>query len=155
LTQRTSTQQLTIVHVLLLLGKKSAKDTLATLKLLFDHGCKHLVNEPDSLGNTPLHALIVRYSLEESRYNGYNGSDQCTPWTTWDMLHVLRFILQQGGSHSINRKGNSALACVLRHVRDWEFRFELLDMLLQYGADANCVGRDGSVRIEIFNINTK
>lgn len=127
------------------MGKKSANDTLATLKLLFEHGCKHLVNEPDSLGNTPLHALIVRYSLEESRYSGYIGSDHCTPWTTWDMLHVLRFILQQGVSQSINRKGNSALACVLRHVRDWEFRYELLDMLLQYGADANCVGRDGSV----------
>lgn len=61
------------------------------------------------------------------------------------MLHLLRFMLQQGIKPSLNRKGNSALACVLRHVRDWEFRYELIDMLLQHGADANCVGKDGSV----------
>ncbi|CAG2176369.1 unnamed protein product, partial [Oppiella nova] len=147
LTQRTSTQQLTVLHVLLLLGKKSSNETLATLKLLFEMGCKQLVNEPDSLGNTPLHALIVRYSLEESQYNSpsHNGSEQTLRWTTWDMLHIFRFILQQGVIQSINRKGNSALCCVLRHVKDWEFRFELLYMLLQYGADPNCVGRDGSV----------
>ena len=45
-------------------GKKSAEDTLQTLKLLMDHGLRELINEPDSLGNTPLHALIVRYALE-------------------------------------------------------------------------------------------
>lgn len=101
--------------------------------------------ETFSLGNTPLHALIVRYSLEESRYNGYIGSDHCQPWSTWDMLHVLRFLLQQTVDESINRRGNSALACVIRHVRDWDFRYELLHMLLQHGADANCMGRDGSV----------
>ena len=32
-----------------------------------DHGLRDLINEPDSLGNTPLHALIVRYALEERR----------------------------------------------------------------------------------------
>lgn len=63
LSQRTATQQLTVLHVLFLRGRKSAKDTLASLKLLLEHGCKELINEPDSLGNTPLHALIVRYSL--------------------------------------------------------------------------------------------
>lgn len=46
---------------------------------------------------------------------------------------------------SINRKGNSALCCVLRHVKDWDFRFELISTLLQHGADPNCVGRDGSL----------
>jgi hypothetical protein len=25
-----------------------------------DHGLRDLINEPDSIGNTPLHALIVR-----------------------------------------------------------------------------------------------
>ena len=71
--------------MLLLLGKKSSNDTLATLKLLFEHGCKQLVNEPDSLGNTPLHALIVRYSLEESKpQSGHNEK-----WSTWDMLHSM------------------------------------------------------------------
>ena len=161
-TVRTATQQLTVLHVLLLLGKKSANDTMATLKLLFDHGAKglsrvilrrfiniyssELINEPDSLGNTPLHALIVRYALEEFRYGGgYNDNEHCSPWTTWDMLHLTRFLLQHKASPSINRKGNSAMACVLRHVRDWEFRFELLNMLLQHGGDPNCVGRDGSV----------
>jgi hypothetical protein len=51
---------MTALHVLLLQGKKSAEDTLQTLKLLMDHGLRDLINEPDSLGNTPLHALIVR-----------------------------------------------------------------------------------------------
>jgi hypothetical protein len=54
------TQLMTALHVLLLQGKKSAEDTLQTLKLLMDHGLRDLINEPDSLGNTPLHALIVR-----------------------------------------------------------------------------------------------
>ncbi|RWS31325.1 putative ankyrin repeat protein-like protein [Leptotrombidium deliense] len=144
ITARTATQQLTVIHVLLLLGKKSATDTTATLKLLFEHGAKELINKPDSLGNTPLHALIVRYALEEARY-GFSDNEQCVPWTTWDMLHLLRYMLQQGAAPSINKKGNGALACVLRHVRDWEFRFELLNMLLQHGGDPNCVGRDGSV----------
>jgi len=149
LTVRTATQQLSVLHVLLLLGKKSATDTLATLKLLLDHGAKDLINEPDSLGNTPLHALIVRYALEEFKYgstgDSTSSSEATLPWTTWDMLHIMRYLLQQKASPSINRKGNSALACVLRHVRDWEFRYELLTMLLQHGGDPNCVGRDGSV----------
>ena len=59
-TVRTATQQMTVLHVLFLLGKKSADDALATTKMLLDHGLRELINEPDSLGNTPLHALIVR-----------------------------------------------------------------------------------------------
>ena len=43
-----------------LLGKKTVSDTLCTAKLLLDHGLRELINEPDSLGNTPLHALIAR-----------------------------------------------------------------------------------------------
>ena len=35
-----------------------------------EHGLRELINEADSLGNTPLHVLIVRYALEERRY-GY------------------------------------------------------------------------------------
>ena len=71
-----------------LIGKKSAEDTLQTLKLLMDHGLRELINEPDSLGNTPLHALIVRYALEERRY-GYHDDPQ--PWNKWDMLHIARY----------------------------------------------------------------
>ena len=56
---------------------------------------------------------------------------------------------QQGAGPSINQSGNSALACVLRHVRDWEFRYELLDMLLQHGGNPNVVGRDGSVPLMV------
>jgi hypothetical protein len=37
----------------------------------------------------------------------------------------------------------------LRHVRDWEFRYELLDMLLQHGGNPNVVGRDGSVPLMV------
>ena len=59
-TVRTATQQLTVLHVLFLLSKKSADDVLVTTKILLEHGLKELINEPDSLGNTPLHALIVR-----------------------------------------------------------------------------------------------
>ncbi|KAG7153480.1 putative SOCS box and ankyrin repeat-containing protein [Homarus americanus] len=107
-TVRTYTQQMTVLHVVFLLGKKTAEDTLETVKLLLQHGLKEHINTADSLGNTPLHALI------------------------------------NGASPSINQQGNSALACVLRHVRDWEFRYELLDMLLHYGGNPNLVGRDGS-----------
>ncbi len=76
-TVRTSTQQMTALHVVLLQGKKSAEDTLQTAKLLMEHGLRELINEADSLGNTPLHVLIVRYALEERRY-GYHGDHQ--PW---------------------------------------------------------------------------
>jgi len=145
-TVRTATQQMTVLHVLFLVGKKSAEDALSTTKLLLEHGLKELINEADSLGNTPLHALIVRYALEESRFGLYQDY---IPWTKWDMLHIVRYLLQQGGRPSINQPGNSALACVLRHVRDWEFRYELLSMLLAEGGDPNIVGRDGSVPLMV------
>ncbi|XP_023223823.1 ankyrin-3 [Centruroides vittatus] len=145
-TVKTATQQMTVLHVVLLLGKKSAEETSCTLKLLLDHGCRKFINEPDSLSNTPLHGLIVRYALEESRY-GYVNEPR--PWNKWDMLHLVRYLLYNGSRPSINHRGNSALACVLRHVRDWEFRYELLDMLLQNGGNPNCVGRDGSVPLMV------
>lgn len=143
---RTATQQTTLLHVVFLLGKKSADETLATIKLLLDYGLRDLINEADTLGNTPLHALIIRYALEEARY-GYDIDPP--PWNKWDMLLILRYLIQNGGGPSINRQGNSALACVLRHVRDWEFRYELLDMLLQNNGNPNIVGRDGSVPLMV------
>ncbi|VEN52428.1 unnamed protein product [Callosobruchus maculatus] len=90
------------------------------------HGCKELINTPDSLGNTPLHALVVRYALEEAQY-GYDK------WNKWDVLHLVRYLLQNGARPSINHAGNSAVACVLRHVRDWDVCYELLNMLLNDG----------------------
>ncbi|GFV51162.1 ankyrin-3 [Trichonephila clavipes] len=143
---KTATQQMSVLHVVLLSGRKSAEATLQTIKMLLDHGCRSLINEPDTLGNTPLHALIVRYALEESRY-GYNQEPK--PWNKWDMLHMVRYLLQNGASPSINHQGNSALACVLRHIQDWEFRYELLEMLLQNGGNPNSVGRDGSVPLMV------
>ena len=145
-TAKTSTQLMTALHVLLLQGRKSAEDTLQTAKLLMDHGLRDLVNEPDSLGNTPLHALIVRYALEERRY-GYHDDPQ--PWNKWDMLHIARYLLQNGAKPSINQARNSALACVLRHVTDWEFRYDLLNMLLVEGGNPNVEGRDGSVPLMV------
>merc|ERR1711953_593723 len=145
-TVRTSTQLMTALHVVLLLGKKTAEDTLQTAKLLMEHGLRDLINEADSLGNTPLHHLIVRYALEERRY-GYQDDHQ--PWNKWDMLHIVRFLLQNGARPSINHGRNSALACVLRHVNDWEFRYDLLDMLLQEGGDPNVEGRDGSLPLMV------
>ena len=84
------------------------------------------------------------------------------------MLHIVRFLLQNGARPSINHTRNSALACVLRHVTDWEFRYnlgngdsvnvvivcmfsryDLLDMLLQEGGDPNVEGRDGSVPLMV------
>lgn len=114
------------IFLVLLVARKSAEDTLATIRLLLEHGCKDLINAADSLGNTPLHALIVRYALEEATY-GYDK------WNKWDVLHLVRYLLQSGASASINQTGNSALACVLRHVRDWEICYELLNMLLTHG----------------------
>lgn len=145
-TVRTATQQMTVLHILYLIGRKSAQDTLATTRLLLDSGMRECINEADSLGNTPLHGLIVRYALEEARY-GYDHDNQ--PWNKWDVLHLVRFLLQNGARPSINQPGNSALACVLRHVRDWEFRYELLTMLLQEGGNPNFVGRDGSVPLMV------
>ena len=145
-TVRTSTQLMTALHVVLLQGKKSAEDTLQTAKLLMEHGLRELINEADSLGNTPLHVLIVRYALEERRY-GYQDDHQ--PWNKWDMLHIVRYLLQNGARPSINHTRNSALACVLRHVNDWEFRYDLLHMLLQEGGDPNVEGRDGSVPLMV------
>lgn len=94
--------------------------------VLLDHGCKELINTPDSLGNTPLHALIVRYALEEAQY-GYDK------WNKWDVLHLVRYLIQSGARQSINHTGNSAVACVLRHIRDWDVCYELLNMLLNEG----------------------
>lgn len=105
-------------------ARKSADDTLNTIRILLERGCKELINEPDSLGNTPLHALLVRYALEEARY-GFQK------WNKWDILHLVRFLLQNGAKSSINQAGNSALACVFRHVRDWEVCYELLNMLIK------------------------
>lgn len=105
-------------------GRKSAEDTLNTIRILLERGCKELINEPDSLGNTPLHALLVRYALEEARYSFQK-------WNKWDILHLVRFMLQSGAKSSINQAGNSALACVFRHVRDWEVCYELLNMLIK------------------------
>ena len=50
------------------------------------------INEADSLGNTPLHVLIVRYALEERRY-GYHDDHQ--PWNKWDMLHIVRSVSRE------------------------------------------------------------
>lgn len=148
-TVRTCTQQMTLLHVgecstllavepvnstlkrfiflfrsVIFVARKSADDTLATIRILLERGCKELINEPDSLGNTPLHALLVRYALEEARY-GFQK------WNKWDILHLVRFLLQNGAKASINQAGNSALACVFRHVRDWEVCYELLNMLIK------------------------
>lgn len=143
------------------MAHKTAEDTMSTIRLLLDHGCKELINTPDTLGNTPLHALIFRYALEEARYG-------CDKWNMWDILHLVRYLIQSGAKQSINQVGNSALACVLRHVRDWEICYELLNMLLNEGGvifntmnrhidtftysflgEPNMVGRDGSVPIMI------
>ncbi|XP_053684303.1 ankyrin-3 isoform X1 [Sabethes cyaneus] len=141
-TVRTCTQQMTLLHVVILAARKSAEDTLNTIRILLERGCKELINSPDSLGNTPLHAIIVRYALEEARY-GYDK------WNKWDVLHLVRFLLQNGAKSSINQTGNSALACVFRHIRDWEVCYELLNMLIKEGGDPNIVGRDGSVPIMV------
>ncbi|CAH1108838.1 unnamed protein product [Psylliodes chrysocephalus] len=141
-TVRTCTQQMTLLHVVLLVAHKTAEDTIATIRLLLDHGCKELINTPDSLGNTPLHALIVRYALEEAQY-GYDK------WNKWDILHLVRYLIQNGARQSINHTGNSAVACVLRHVRDWDVCYELVNMLLNEGGDPNMVGRDGSVPLMV------
>lgn len=135
---KTVYQQASVLHVLLVRGRKSAVDTINTLRLLFDHGGKELINEPDNVGNTPLHALIIRYALEKVRESSSSNSSsflpdsyqyiyphQFTPyipWTKWDMLHVLQFMLLNKAGPSINSKGNSLLACVIRHIKDWEFR---------------------------------
>ncbi|KAL1497139.1 hypothetical protein ABEB36_008145 [Hypothenemus hampei] len=139
---RTCTQQMTLLHVVLLVAHKPAEDTIATIRLLLDHGCKELINAPDSLGNTPLHALIVRYALEEAQY-GYDK------WNKWDILHLTRYLIQSGAKQSINHSGNSAVACVLRHVRDWDVCYELLNMLLHEDGNPNEVGRDGSVPLMV------
>lgn len=56
---------MTLLHIVLLIARKSAEETLSILKFLLDHGCKEVINTPDSLGNTPLHALIVRYITDK------------------------------------------------------------------------------------------
>ena len=121
---RTSTQQMTLLHVVILTARKSAEDTLNTIRILLESGCKELINAPDYLGNTPLHAIIVRYALEEARY-GYDK------WNKYEVLHLVRFFLQNGAKQSINQTGNSALACVFRHIRDWEVCYELVNMLIK------------------------
>ncbi|XP_050307608.1 ankyrin-3 [Anthonomus grandis grandis] len=141
-TVRTCTQQMSLLHVVLLVAHKPAEDTIATIRLLLDYGCKELINAPDSLGNTPLHAVVVRYALEEAQY-GYDK------WNKWDVLHLVRYLIQAGAKQSINHSGNSAVACVLRHVRDWDVCYELLNMLLHEGGNPNEVGRDGSVPLMV------
>lgn len=38
---------------------------------------------------------------------------------------------------------------MLRHIQDWEFRYDLLHMLLAEGGDPNVEGRDGSVPLMV------
>ena len=59
---RTSTQLMTALHVVLLIGKKTAEDTLQTAKLLMEHGLRDLINEADSLGAT----RFLEIALENS-----------------------------------------------------------------------------------------
>ena len=75
------------------MGKKTAEDTLQTAKLLMDHGLRDLINEADSLGNTPLHVLIARYALEErklahsnSKSYGYHDDHQVVYLEKYDLL---------------------------------------------------------------------
>lgn len=70
----------------------------------------------------------MRYALEEAQY-GYDK------WNKWDVLHLVRYLIQTGAKMSINHTGNSAVACVLRHVRDWDVCYELLNMLLHEGGN--------------------
>lgn len=84
----------------------------------------------------------MRYALEEAQY-GYDK------WNKWDVLHLVRYLIQTGAKMSINHTGNSAVACVLRHVRDWDVCYELLNMLLHEGGNPNEVGRDGSVPLMV------
>lgn len=118
-TVRTSTQQMTLLHVVILTARHSADSTLNTLKILLEHGCKELINAPDYLGTTPLNAIIVRYALEEARY-GYDK------WSKYEVLNLVRFLLQNGARQSINQPGNSALACVLRNIRDWYANYNFI-----------------------------
>lgn len=67
---------------------------------------------------------VIKFLYVHCRY-GYDK------WSKWDVLHLVRFLLQNGAKNSINQAGNSALACVFRHIRDWEVSFELLSMLLK------------------------
>jgi len=76
---------MTALHILYLIGRKSAKATLQTTKLLLENGMKEAINDADSLGNTPLHGLIVRYAIEEARF-GYHDNQ---PWNKWDVLHLV------------------------------------------------------------------
>lgn len=68
-------------------------------------------------------------------------------WSKWDVLHLVRFLLQHGAKNSINQAGNSALACVFRHIRDMEVCFELLSMLIKEDGKP-CLGFN-------FNLNSK
>lgn len=139
---RTSAQQLSLLHVVVLVAKKSASDTLLSVEVLLKHGLQQLINSADSLGNTPLHALIVRYALEECRY-GYD--DHPRPWTQKEAVQLIHVLLENGAGDSINLSENSVVACVLRHVKDWQFRYQLLELFLEKGADPNLAGRDGSL----------
>lgn len=88
---------------------------------------------------------FLRYALEEM----FCGIDRQPQWNKWDIMHLIRYLLQHGARPSINQLGNSALACVIRHVKDWDVRYELLDMLLQAGGDPGITGRDGSVPLMV------
>ena len=83
----------------LLLGKKTAEDTLQTAKLLMDHGLRDLINEADSLGNTPLHVLIARYALEErklahsnSKSYGYHDDHQVCNFKNVTHINSYQFL---------------------------------------------------------------
>lgn len=97
---------------MIFIARKSADDTLSMIRILLERGCKELINEPDSLGNTPLHALLVRYALEEARY-GFQK------WNKWDILSLVRFLLQNGAKASINQAGKWAFwILVVMHYKN-------------------------------------
>lgn len=72
-------------------SRKSAEDILSILRILLERGCKELINAPDVLGNTPLHALIVRYALEEARYLLYKFYTICRKYWLKKLVLFLQF----------------------------------------------------------------
>lgn len=75
-------------------------------KLLLENGMRDLINSPDSLGNTCLHALIVRYALEESRFSVYH--EDYPPWSRWDGEDGLFFFGWGSSLFNVNLKLQSS-----------------------------------------------